>query len=76
LCVQEEALDRKLTTIDCQLKKSERSRKQLEVSNKRLLGFAQVPLDQVYLLRSRWDEFWCQDKVLIQYVCLEIRLNG
>ncbi|XP_070838198.1 syntaxin-binding protein 4 isoform X1 [Chaetodon trifascialis] len=34
-------LNRRLTTIDCQLKKSELSRKQLEISNKKLLGFAQ-----------------------------------
>lgn len=46
-CVcQEEVgeLKRRLTTIDCQLKKSELSRKTLEISNKKLLGFAQVPL--------------------------------
>uniref|UniRef100_UPI0037E95223 syntaxin-binding protein 4 isoform X2 n=1 Tax=Semicossyphus pulcher TaxID=241346 RepID=UPI0037E95223 len=34
-------LNRRLTTIDCQLRKSEISRKHLEVSNKKLLGFAQ-----------------------------------
>ncbi|XP_068452250.1 syntaxin-binding protein 4 isoform X2 [Clinocottus analis] len=34
-------LNKRLTTIDCQLKKSELSRKHLEVSNKKLLGFAQ-----------------------------------
>ncbi|XP_073350902.1 syntaxin-binding protein 4 isoform X2 [Pagrus major] len=34
-------LNRRLTTIDCQLKKSELSRKHLEISNKKLLGFAQ-----------------------------------
>ncbi|XP_038595211.1 syntaxin-binding protein 4 isoform X3 [Micropterus salmoides] len=34
-------LNRRLTTIDCQLRKSEQSRKHLEVSNKKLLGFAQ-----------------------------------
>ncbi|XP_037545235.1 syntaxin-binding protein 4 [Nematolebias whitei] len=34
-------LNRRLTTIDYRLKKSELSRKQLEVSNKKLLGFAQ-----------------------------------
>lgn len=47
VCVcQEEVgeLKRRLTTIDCQLKKSELSRKTLEISNKKLLGFAQVPL--------------------------------
>ncbi|KAF0032151.1 hypothetical protein F2P81_014441 [Scophthalmus maximus] len=40
---QEEVLDlnRRLMTIDCQLKKSELSRKHLELSNKKLLGFAQ-----------------------------------
>ncbi|XP_040046566.2 syntaxin-binding protein 4 isoform X3 [Gasterosteus aculeatus] len=40
---QEEVLDlnRRLTTIDWQLKKSELSRKHLEISNKKLLGFAQ-----------------------------------
>lgn len=46
-CVcQEEVLDlnRRLMTIDCQLKKSELSRKHLELSNKKLLGFAQVQL--------------------------------
>ncbi len=37
-------LNKRLTTIDCQLRKSELSRKHLEISNKRLLGFAQVPL--------------------------------
>ncbi|XP_031595017.2 syntaxin-binding protein 4 isoform X2 [Oreochromis aureus] len=41
--MQEEVgeLKRRLTTIDCQLKKSELSRKYLEISNKKLLGFAQ-----------------------------------
>ncbi|KAL7378728.1 hypothetical protein ABVT39_017664 [Epinephelus coioides] len=34
-------LNKRLTTIDCQLKKSELSRKHLEISNKKLLGFAQ-----------------------------------
>ncbi|XP_077591582.1 syntaxin-binding protein 4 isoform X2 [Stigmatopora nigra] len=34
-------LSRRLTTIDCQLRKSEVNRKHLEMSNKRLLGFAQ-----------------------------------
>ncbi|XP_065820456.1 syntaxin-binding protein 4 isoform X2 [Labrus bergylta] len=34
-------LNRRLTTIDCQLRKSELSRKHLEISNKKLLGFAQ-----------------------------------
>ncbi|XP_051242830.1 syntaxin-binding protein 4 isoform X2 [Dicentrarchus labrax] len=34
-------LNRRLTTIDCQLRKSEQSRKHLEISNKKLLGFAQ-----------------------------------
>ncbi|XP_029293204.1 syntaxin-binding protein 4 isoform X1 [Cottoperca gobio] len=34
-------LNRRLTTVDCQLRKSELSRKHLEVSNKKLLGFAQ-----------------------------------
>lgn len=34
-------LNRRLNTIDCQLRKSELSRKHLEVSNKKLLGFAQ-----------------------------------
>ncbi|KAK2885186.1 hypothetical protein Q8A73_021660 [Channa argus] len=34
-------LNRRLTAIDCQLKKSELSRKHLEISNKKLLGFAQ-----------------------------------
>ncbi|XP_034395629.1 syntaxin-binding protein 4 [Cyclopterus lumpus] len=38
---KEEELNRRLTTIDCQLKKSELSRKHLEISNKKLLGFAQ-----------------------------------
>ncbi|XP_044038628.1 syntaxin-binding protein 4 isoform X2 [Siniperca chuatsi] len=40
---QEEVLElnRRLTTIDCQLRKSELSRKHLEISNKKLLGFAQ-----------------------------------
>ncbi|XP_041672705.1 syntaxin-binding protein 4 isoform X2 [Cheilinus undulatus] len=40
---QEEVLElnRRLTTIDCQLKKSETMRKHLEVSNRKLLGFAQ-----------------------------------
>ncbi|XP_067343332.1 syntaxin-binding protein 4 isoform X2 [Channa argus] len=40
---QEEVLElnRRLTAIDCQLKKSELSRKHLEISNKKLLGFAQ-----------------------------------
>lgn len=37
-------LSRRLTTIDCQLKKSELNRKHLEITNKKLLGFAQVPL--------------------------------
>ncbi|XP_047426819.1 syntaxin-binding protein 4 isoform X2 [Mugil cephalus] len=34
-------LSRRLTNIDCQLRKSELSRKHLEISNKKLLGFAQ-----------------------------------
>ncbi|XP_056257665.1 syntaxin-binding protein 4 isoform X3 [Seriola aureovittata] len=34
-------LNRRLTTFDCQLRKSELSRKHLEISNKKLLGFAQ-----------------------------------
>ncbi|MEQ2178548.1 hypothetical protein GOODEAATRI_015238, partial [Goodea atripinnis] len=34
-------LSRKLTTVDSQLRKSELSRKHLEISNKKLLGFAQ-----------------------------------
>ncbi|XP_055366614.1 syntaxin-binding protein 4 isoform X2 [Betta splendens] len=34
-------LNRRLTAIDCQLRKSELSRKHLEVSNRKLLGFAQ-----------------------------------
>nr|XP_019959907.1 PREDICTED: syntaxin-binding protein 4-like isoform X4 [Paralichthys olivaceus] len=40
---QEEVLElnRRLITVDCQLKKSELSRKHLEISNKKLLGFAQ-----------------------------------
>ncbi|XP_039680865.1 syntaxin-binding protein 4 [Perca fluviatilis] len=40
---KEEVLDlnRRLTTVDCQLRKSELSRKHLEISNRKLLGFAQ-----------------------------------
>uniref|UniRef100_A0A3Q1FZ15 Si:dkeyp-72e1.9 n=1 Tax=Acanthochromis polyacanthus TaxID=80966 RepID=A0A3Q1FZ15_9TELE len=34
-------LNRRLSAIDCQLRKSEQSRKHLEISNKKLLGFAQ-----------------------------------
>ncbi|KAL0993560.1 hypothetical protein UPYG_G00109770 [Umbra pygmaea] len=34
-------LNRKLSMIDCQLRKSELSRRHLEISNKKLLGFAQ-----------------------------------
>uniref|UniRef100_A0A3P8SQ30 Si:dkeyp-72e1.9 n=1 Tax=Amphiprion percula TaxID=161767 RepID=A0A3P8SQ30_AMPPE len=34
-------LNRRLSVIDCQLRKSEQSRKHLEISNKKLLGFAQ-----------------------------------
>ncbi|XP_071393942.1 syntaxin-binding protein 4-like, partial [Centroberyx affinis] len=34
-------LNKRLTAIDCQLRKSELSRKHLEISNKKLLGFAQ-----------------------------------
>ncbi|XP_035036871.1 syntaxin-binding protein 4 isoform X3 [Hippoglossus stenolepis] len=34
-------LNRRLVTVDCQLKKSELSRRHLEISNKKLLGFAQ-----------------------------------
>ncbi|XP_018599734.2 syntaxin-binding protein 4 [Scleropages formosus] len=34
-------LSRRLAVIDCQLRKSELSRKHLEISNKKLLGFAQ-----------------------------------
>ncbi|XP_074551959.1 syntaxin-binding protein 4 isoform X2 [Halichoeres trimaculatus] len=34
-------LNKRLNTIDCQLKRSELSRKHLEISNKKLLGFAQ-----------------------------------
>ncbi|XP_060946459.1 syntaxin-binding protein 4 [Limanda limanda] len=34
-------LNRRLMTVDCQLKKSELSRRHLEISNKKLLGFAQ-----------------------------------
>uniref|UniRef100_A0A3Q3WD43 PDZ domain-containing protein n=1 Tax=Mola mola TaxID=94237 RepID=A0A3Q3WD43_MOLML len=34
-------MNRRLMTIDCQLRKSELSRKHLEITNKRLLGFAQ-----------------------------------
>lgn len=46
MCFQEEVqeLNRRLTTIDCQLRKSELSRKHLEITNKKLLGFAQVAL--------------------------------
>lgn len=45
MCQDEvQELNRRLTTIDCQLKKSELSRKHLEISNKKLLGFAQVRL--------------------------------
>eukprot|EP00064_Thunnus_orientalis_P011263 superscaffoldBa00001609_g11293 len=36
-------LNRRLTAIDCQLRKSELNRKHLEISNKKLLGFAQFP---------------------------------
>ncbi|XP_057673871.1 syntaxin-binding protein 4 isoform X2 [Corythoichthys intestinalis] len=35
-------LSRRLTAIDCQLRKSEVNRKHLEMSNKKLLGFAQA----------------------------------
>lgn len=35
-------LNRRLMSIECQLKKSELSRKHLEVTNKKLLVFAQV----------------------------------
>lgn len=43
--MQEEVhdLNRRLTSIDCQLRKSELSRRHLEITNKKLLGFAQVP---------------------------------
>lgn len=42
-CQEEvQELSRRLTAIDCQLRKSEVNRKHLEMSNKRLLGFAQV----------------------------------
>ncbi|XP_037648193.1 syntaxin-binding protein 4 isoform X1 [Sebastes umbrosus] len=34
-------MNKRLTNIDCQLRKSELSRKHLEISNKKLLGFAQ-----------------------------------
>ncbi|XP_068605625.1 syntaxin-binding protein 4 [Brachionichthys hirsutus] len=34
-------LNKRLTTTDCQLRKSELSRKHLEIANKKLLGFAQ-----------------------------------
>ncbi|XP_075888551.1 syntaxin-binding protein 4 isoform X2 [Nelusetta ayraudi] len=34
-------LNRRLTSIDCQLRKSELSRRHLEITNKKLLGFAQ-----------------------------------
>ncbi|XP_062307030.1 syntaxin-binding protein 4 isoform X8 [Osmerus eperlanus] len=34
-------LTRRMTAVDCQLRKSELSRKHLEISNKKLLGFAQ-----------------------------------
>lgn len=35
-------LNKRLLSIECQLKKSELSRKHLEVTNKKLLVFAQV----------------------------------
>lgn len=35
-------LNRRLTNIDSQLRKSEVNRKHLEISNRKLLGFAQV----------------------------------
>lgn len=35
-------LNRRLSLSDCQLRKSEISRKHLEVSNKKLLNFVQV----------------------------------
>ncbi|XP_032392771.1 syntaxin-binding protein 4 isoform X1 [Etheostoma spectabile] len=40
---REEVLDlnRRLTTVDCQLRKSEQSRRHLVISNRKLLGFAQ-----------------------------------
>ncbi|KAK6312473.1 hypothetical protein J4Q44_G00181370 [Coregonus suidteri] len=38
-------LNRKLSMIDCQLRKSELSRRHLEISNKKLLGFAQLRLE-------------------------------
>lgn len=44
-------LNRKLTAIDNQLRKSELTRKHLEISNKKLLGFAQVPQDNQLLNR-------------------------
>ncbi|XP_046893638.1 syntaxin-binding protein 4 isoform X8 [Hypomesus transpacificus] len=34
-------LNKRMTAVDCQLRKSELSRKHLEISNKKLLGFAQ-----------------------------------
>lgn len=41
---QEDVMDlnRRLTIIDSQLRKSELTRKHLEISNKKLIGFAQV----------------------------------
>lgn len=41
-------LSKRLLSIECQLKKSELSRKHLEVTNKKLLVFAQVwiPMSQ------------------------------
>ncbi|KAJ8364076.1 hypothetical protein SKAU_G00129070 [Synaphobranchus kaupii] len=42
-CTKDDVLElkRRLTVFDCQLRKSELTRKHLEISNKKLLGFAQ-----------------------------------
>ncbi|KAM7372521.1 hypothetical protein PAMP_009683 [Pampus punctatissimus] len=52
-------LNRRLTAIDCQLRKSELDRKHLEISNKKLLGFAQpqkaqTPHHLFLILPSSW----------------------
>lgn len=46
---QEDVMDlnRRLNVIDSQLRKSELTRKHLEISNKKLLGFAQVNTNHI-----------------------------
>lgn len=45
-------LNRRLAIIDSQLRRSELTRKHLEISNKKLLGFAQVNTNHIFWLKG------------------------